>query len=48
MDTPTVIFVAGLCAIAFFLTATVRRDFREQERQRREQELQSRRPRRKP
>ena len=48
MDIATAIFVAGLCVIAFFLTMSVRRDFRTQERQRREQELQSRNPRRKP
>jgi len=48
MDIATVIFVAGLCVIAFFLTMSVRRDFRTRERQRREQELQSRNPRRKP
>ena len=48
MDIPTIIFVALLCFIAFFVTATVRRDFRAKERQRRAQELQARRPHRKP
>lgn len=48
MDVFTAIFVAGLCAVAFFLTMTVRREFRAQERQRREHEQQSQRPRRKP
>jgi hypothetical protein len=48
MDIPTVIFVALLCFVAFFVTANVRRDFRAKERQRREQELQARHPRRKP
>ena len=48
MDIATAIFVAGLCVIAFFVTASVRRDFLKQERQRREQELRSRHPRRKP
>ena len=48
MDLATTIFVAFLCLVAFVLTMTVRREFRAQERQRREQEIQSRRPRRKP
>ncbi len=48
MDVATAIFVAGLCAIAFLLTMTVRREFRTEERQRREQERQSRNPRHKP
>ena len=48
MDIATALFVAALCVIAFLLTMSVRRDFLTQERQRREQELQSRRPRRKP
>ena len=48
MDIPTTIFVGFLCVVAFFVTMTVRRDFRTQERQRREQELQSRHTRRKP
>lgn len=48
MDIPTVIFVAALCAAAFFVTMNVRRDFLTQERQRRDQEIQSRHPRRKP
>jgi hypothetical protein len=47
MDIPTIIFVAGLCVVAFFVTTTVRREFRTQERQRREQELRSRPPHRK-
>jgi len=48
MDIATAIFVAGLCAIAFFLTMTVRREFRTRERQRRQQEPLSRHPQRKP
>ena len=47
MDVATAIFVAGLCVIAFFVTMNVRRDFRKQEHQRREQERQSQHPRRK-
>jgi hypothetical protein len=50
MDIVTIIFVAFLCAIAFILTVTVRRDFRAKERQRREQNSHSHPPppRRKP
>ena len=48
MDIATSLFVGILCLVAFFLTATVRREFLAQERQRREQENQSRNPRRKP
>ena len=48
MDLPILIFVAGLCVIAFLLTMGVRREFIKQERQRREREPRSRPPRRKP
>ena len=48
MDIATAIFVAALCVVAFLLTMTVRREFLAQERRRREQENQSRNPRRKP
>ena len=49
MDVATLIFVGFLCAAAFFLTITVRRDFRTRERLRREQGRELRRyPRRKP
>jgi hypothetical protein len=48
MDPFTFIFVAGLCLIAFFLTMTVRRDFRAKELKRREQEREAQHPRRKP
>jgi hypothetical protein len=48
MDIATFIFVAVLGFAAFLLTVTVRRDFQARERQRREHELQSRHPRRKP
>jgi len=48
MDLPILLFVAGLCVIAFFLTMGVRREFLKQERQRREQEPRSRPPRRRP
>jgi hypothetical protein len=41
MDPFTIIFVAGLCVIAFFLTMTIRRDFRAKERLRQEQTRQS-------
>lgn len=48
MDIPTIIFVAFLCVIAFFVTMNVRRDFITKERQRRAQQRQAQRPRRKP
>lgn len=48
MDIPTVIFVTFLCVVAFFVTMNVRRDFLKQERQRRNQVIQSRKSRRKP
>ena len=48
MDIPTAVFVAFLCLVAFLLTATVRRDFRAKEQQRREQQRESQHPRRKP
>lgn len=48
MDIATLIFVAGLCMLAFFVTMTVRREFIAKERQRRTQELQSENARRKP
>lgn len=48
MDAATLIFVAFLCVIAFFLTITVRREFRTRERLRREYERQLRQTRRKP
>jgi hypothetical protein len=48
MDIATLLFVGILILVAFFLTATVRREFLAQERQRRAQESQTRRPRRKP
>jgi hypothetical protein len=47
MDAATIIFVGLLCAAAFLLTVTVRREFRARERQRREQQR-PRRQRRKP
>ena len=50
MDIATIIFVGGLCFVAFVLTMTFRREFRAKERQRREDQRQSQhpRPRRKP
>ena len=48
MDPFTIIFVAFLCVIAFFLTMTVRRDFRAKDRQRREQQREAQHPRRRP
>ena len=48
MDIPILIFVAGLCVIALFITMNVRRDFLERERRRRAREPQPRPPRRKP
>jgi flagellar biosynthesis/type III secretory pathway M-ring protein FliF/YscJ len=50
MDIATLGFVAFLCLVAFFVTATVRRDYRAKEQERREQERQSRHqpPQRKP
>lgn len=48
MDVFIVMFVAGLCVLAFFVTMTVRREFRTEERQRRAQEQPPRNPRRKP
>ncbi|HEX7316320.1 MAG TPA: hypothetical protein VF297_20610 [Pyrinomonadaceae bacterium] len=47
MDVFTVIFVAFLGVLAFFLTVTVRREFRTRERIRRDYERQLRHPRRK-
>ena len=48
MDIATFIFVAFLCLAAFLLTATIRRDFRTKESQRRGQKRDARHPRRKP
>jgi hypothetical protein len=48
MDAFTIIFVAGLCVAAFFVTINVRREFIAKERQRREGQRQPRHPRRKP
>ena len=48
MDIATSIFVFLLCLVAFLLTMTVRRDFRNRERQRREQEREAQHPRRRP
>jgi hypothetical protein len=48
MDVATAIFVGLLCLAAFFVTTTIRRDFRTRERLRREQARALRNPRRKP
>ncbi|MFL6254935.1 MAG: hypothetical protein ACJ74T_07920 [Pyrinomonadaceae bacterium] len=41
MDPFTLVFVGGLCCVAFLLTVAVRRELRAKERQRREERRQS-------
>ena len=48
MDPFIVIFVSGLCLVAFYLTLNVRRDFIAKEQQRRERDREAQHTRRKP